>query len=196
MLINDAFKLTYLIDMLKYYQWRKNMSTKFALLGLLNIKSMSAYEIEKFAKESIGYFWNESYSNVHRTLKNLTEENLITKVPELGSRNKKYYQITDHGKQSLSNWLSNHQHTTIYRDELLLKVFVSKKSDYPYILEDLKNVLNDSYNQKQIFEELQKYVSNKNDNISFGLVLSYGMMQLDLSIEWLNKAIKTIEENL
>jgi len=37
------------------------MSTKFALLGLLNIKKMSAYDLEKFAKETIGYFWNESY---------------------------------------------------------------------------------------------------------------------------------------
>ena len=32
------------------------MSTKFALLDLLSIKKMSAYELAKFAKESIGYF--------------------------------------------------------------------------------------------------------------------------------------------
>jgi DNA-binding PadR family transcriptional regulator len=32
------------------------MSTKYALLGLLNIRKMSAYDLAKFAKESIGYF--------------------------------------------------------------------------------------------------------------------------------------------
>lgn len=53
------------------------MSTKFALLDLLDIHKMSAYDLEKFAKESIGYFWNESYSNVHRTLNKLAEERLV-----------------------------------------------------------------------------------------------------------------------
>lgn len=40
---------------------------------------MSAYGLSKFAKESIGYFWNESYSNVHRTLNILTKEKAIKK---------------------------------------------------------------------------------------------------------------------
>ncbi len=109
------------------------MSTKFALLGLLNIKKMSAYDLAKFAKESIGYFWNESYSNVHRTLQILAAEKLIQKLPEKGDRNKNIFEITELGREALSEWLSNHQYTTIYRDELLLKLFVSKgKIILPY----------------------------------------------------------------
>ena len=82
---------------------------------------MTAYELVKFANESIGFFWNESYSNVHRTLNLLAEENLIEKLPEKGSRNKNIYAINDRGGRRCQ-WLSNHQHTTIYRDELLLKL--------------------------------------------------------------------------
>jgi len=172
------------------------MSTKFALLGLLNIRKMSAYDLAKFAKESIGYFWNESYSNVHRTLKMLADEDLIKKLPGKGSRNKNTFEITDLGRQVLSEWLSNHEHTTIYRDELLLKLFVSKRNDYPVVLEDLKNLLEELLLQRQVYSELQEFVSAKPENLSYDLVLDYGIMQNEVTIEWLKKTIKKIEEAL
>jgi DNA-binding PadR family transcriptional regulator len=172
------------------------MSTKFALLGLLSIKKMSAYELAKFAKESIGYFWNESYSNVHRTLKVLADEKLIRKMPKRGSRNKIIFEITHEGKEALSQWLSNHEHTTIYRDELMLKVFVSKKEDYPAILEDLKNVLDESIALQQVYAGIKQSIADKPDNLSYDLTIDYGMMYNEFTIEWLKKAIQRIEETL
>jgi DNA-binding PadR family transcriptional regulator len=172
------------------------VSTKFALLGLLNIKKMSAYDLAKFAKESIGYFWNESYSNVHRTLKILSDERLIDKLPEKGSRNKSIYEITDLGRKTLSEWLSNHEHTTIYRDELLLKLFVSKHNDYPALLIDLRNALNELKERKQVYSELQEFVSTRPDNLSYDLVLDYGIVENEATIKWLEKTIKRIEETL
>jgi len=172
------------------------VSTKFALLGLLNIKKMSAYDLAKFAKESIGYFWNESYSNVHRTLKILADEKLIKKMAEKGSRNKNLFEITDLGRQSLSKWLSNHQYTIIYRDELLLKLFVSKNNDYPAIVIDLKNVLKELLVQRQVYSELQEFIATRPENLSYDLVLDYGILQNDVTIKWLEKAIIKIEETL
>jgi PadR family transcriptional regulator AphA len=172
------------------------VSTKFALLGLLNIKKMSTYDLAKFAKESIGNFWNESYSNVHRTLKILSDEKLIKKLPEKGSRNKNIYEITEQGRQVLSEWLSNHEHTTIYRDELLLKLFVSKRNDYPALLIDLKNLLDDLLVQRQVYSELQEFISTKQENLSYDLVLDYGIVENETTIEWLKKTINRIEETL
>lgn len=170
------------------------MSTKFALLGLLNIKKMSAYELAKFAKESIGYFWNESYSNVHRTLKILADEKLITKMPQKGGRNKDTFEITSLGRQALSEWLSNHEHTTIYRDELLLKLFVSKSSDYPALLEDLKTALDEMLAQRQVYSELRAFVATRPENLSYELALDYGIVQNETTISWLEKTIKKMEE--
>ena len=172
------------------------MSTKFALLGLLNIRKMSAYDLAKFAKETISFFWNESYSNVHRTLKILDDEKLIQKSPEKGSRNKLTYEITALGKEALSEWLSNHQSTTIYRDELLLKLFVSHRDDYPALLKDLEKVLNDLLAQGQVYSEIKETVFSKVNNLSFDLALDYGIMQNEVTIEWLKKSIKKIEEAL
>lgn len=172
------------------------MSTKFALLGLLNIRKMSAYDLAKFAKDYIGFFWNESYSNVHRTLRILADEKLIQKLPETGSRNKAVYEITPLGKEALSEWLANHQYSTIYRDELLLKLFVSHRDDYPALLEDLQNVLNDLLAQRQVYSQIKETVLTKVNNLSFDLALDYGIMQNEITVEWLKKSIKIIEEAL
>jgi PadR family transcriptional regulator AphA len=172
------------------------MSTKYALLGLLNIRKMSAYDLAKFAKDYIGFFWNESYSNVHRTLRILTDEKLIHKSPEIGSRNKAVYEITPLGQEALSEWLSNHQYTTIYRDELLLKLFVSHRDDYPALLEDLKNALNELLAQGLVYSEIKESVLTNVNNLSFDLALDYGIMQNEVTIEWLKKSIKIIEEAL
>ena len=171
------------------------MSTKFALLGLLNIKKMSAYDLEKFAKETIGYFWNESYSNIHRTLKILSDEKLIKKLPEKGSRNKNIFEITGHGQQALSQWLTNHQHTTIYRDELLLKLFVSSPKDYPALAEDLKNVLSKLQEQEEVYAKLQKLLNSKPNNLSYDLVLQYGIVENKATIAC-SDAIHKIERLL
>jgi DNA-binding PadR family transcriptional regulator len=172
------------------------MSTKYALLGLLNIRKMSAYDLAKFAKDYIDFFWNESYSNVHRTLRILADEKLIHKSPEIGSRNKAVYEITPLGQEALSEWLSNHQYTTIYRDELLLKLFVSHRDDYPALLEDLKNALNDLLAQGLVYSEIKESVLTNVNNLSFDLALDYGIMQNEVTIEWLKKSIKIIEEAL
>jgi PadR family transcriptional regulator AphA len=172
------------------------MSTKFALLGLLNIRKMSAYDLAKFAKESIGYFWNESYSNVHRTLKILADEKLIKKMPEKESRNKNVFEITQLGREALSEWLSNHEYTIIYRDELLLKLFVSKSGDYPALLIDLKNVLEELLLQRQVYSELQAFVATRPENLSYELALDYGIVQNETTIDWLKKAINKMEETL
>ncbi len=163
---------------------------------MLSIKKTSAYELAKFAKESIGYFWNESYSNVHRTLNILVDEKLVEKLPEKGSRNKNLFEITDLGRQALSAWLSNHEYTIIYRDELLLKLFVSKSSDYPAILIDLKNVLADLEARQQVYLEMQKMISTKPESLSYDLVLEYGIVENEATIRWLKKTIKRIEESL
>ncbi len=172
------------------------MSTKFAMLGLLNLKPMSAYELERFAKESIGYFWNESYSNVHRTLKLLADAKLVKRIPETGSRNKVTYQITSNGKHALSEWLSNHQNSSIYRDELLLKLFVSGRNDYPAILEDLRLTLDELSAQNDVYYEIKKSLADIPDNLSYDLAVDYGIMQGATAIEWIKTAIERIEESL
>ncbi len=61
---------------------------------------------------------------------------------------------------------------------------------------DLKNALNDLSIQQQVYFELQEYISTRPENFSYDLVLDYGIVQNEATIEWLKKTIKRIEEIL
>ena len=105
-------------------------ATQAALLGMLSIKPMSAYEIEKFSKESIGFFWNESYGNIHKNLKKLHSENLVQIIESNNNRRSKtVYLISALGQRKLTYWIEHKPKETIIRDELLLKVFMSSEEN-------------------------------------------------------------------
>jgi DNA-binding PadR family transcriptional regulator len=105
-------------------------STTYAILGLLTIKPMSAYELVKFSKETIGFFWNESYGNIHKNLKNLLDEGWVDLLQDQSDpRGKKTYAINLAGRQQLGDWLASPPEEVLLRDELLLKLFVSEQKD-------------------------------------------------------------------
>lgn len=99
--------------------------TQYAILGILSISPMSGYDIKKFIEISIGYFWNENFGHIYPVLKRLKSEGLVTKhIEEADLRpNRNVYTITDKGKETLSQWLSEDPQNTPYRDEMLFKLF-------------------------------------------------------------------------
>ena len=48
--------------------------------------------------------------------------------------------------------------------------------------------------QRQVYAGLQELLSSRVDNLSFDLVLEYGIVRNEVTIEWLKKTIQTIEE--
>ena len=51
---------------------------KYAILGLLNQKSMSGYELSSEFESALNEFWNAKHSQIYPELKKLTEEGMIT----------------------------------------------------------------------------------------------------------------------
>ena len=78
----------------------------------------------------------------------------------------------------------------------MLKLFVSNKQDYPALLMDLKNLLQELEGQQEIYFIMRESIPSIKKNLSFDLVLDYGIVQNDLTIKWLKNTIKKIEETL
>ena len=79
---------------------------------------------------------------------------------------------------------------------MLLKLFVSKKNEYPAILEDLRHTLEELLAQRQVYAGLQEFIASKPENLSYQLALDYGIVQNEVTIQWLKETIKKIEETL
>ncbi len=103
-------------------------ATRYVILGLLSEEPMTGYDIKKMVDLRFRYFWNESYGQIYPELKKLTEEGLAEPVePEKGQsesgRPKKFYGITDSGKESFSEWMNITPEYEKQRFEFLLKIY-------------------------------------------------------------------------
>ena len=59
----------------------KNKS-RYALLGVLSMKSCSGYDIKKFCDKTISHFWNENFGHIYPVLSELQKEGLISQVEQ------------------------------------------------------------------------------------------------------------------
>lgn len=61
------------------------------------------------------------------------------------------------------------------------------------LLIDLKCVLDELMEQQEVYVDLQTSVTSEEDNLSYDLVLDYGIVQNDAAIAWLEKTIQIVE---
>ena len=72
---------------------------KYAILGLLNRKNMTGYDLSK-------EFWNAKHSQIYPELKSLSENGLVRYEVEITGNvlEKKVYSITEKGREDFYKW--------------------------------------------------------------------------------------------
>src|SRR5215471_19094084 len=100
-------------------------SASHSLLGILSLGAMSGYDIRKFVKENLGYFWKESYGQIYPMLKRMAAQKLVEMRVERnsGKPDRRVYSLTSTGRTELENWLAKPPLLPSPRNELLLKLF-------------------------------------------------------------------------
>ena len=74
---------------------------KYAILGLVNRKPLTGYDITKAFNEGLVEFWYAKHSQIYPELKRLTDEDLISyeTIIQGEKLEKKLYTITPKGKK-------------------------------------------------------------------------------------------------
>ena len=80
---------------------------KHGILGLLNYGEMTGYEIMTAFRDSLGFFWTASTSQIYRELQTLRDRGFATDrlVVQDAKPDKKVFSITEEGKRELRRWL-------------------------------------------------------------------------------------------
>src|SRR5438445_11422066 len=130
---------------------RENKS-KYALLGILSLHSMSGYDIKKTIEASLSNFWSESYGQIYPILKSLVADGLATVSVEAqtGKPDRHVYALTEAGRAELKRWLRKPVEHEVGRSEILLKLFFGWQAP---VQESLRNV--------EEFRELQQQLLHK-----------------------------------
>src|SRR4051794_40097055 len=99
-------------------------TTSYAMLGMLAIRSWSAYELAKHLDRSLRPLWPRARSNLFNEPKKLVVHGLAIASDEAtGRRPRTLYTITPAGRRALREWLATPGEGPILEFEQLLKVF-------------------------------------------------------------------------
>jgi len=169
---------------------------KFAILGLLNRKPMTGYDIGKEFNFQIAEFWSAKHSQIYPELKKLVDEKLIVYDIEITGDvlEKKVYNITEKGKKDFLKWLKKDEPMeqtpkNIFR----LRMYFSNNLDLSTRLHLLEQQLS-QHNERLTFlyTQLEPYNGTPPvDSDAFGdfLVLNGAIIREESTIKWLNLCI-------
>ncbi len=101
------------------------MSLDYAILGFLNYRPYSGYDLKKIFDKFVRHFWPADQSQIYRTLARMNEKGLVeTEVIRQGSRpDRKEYHITSLDCDELRQWLVTPLTTDENRSAGMIQVF-------------------------------------------------------------------------
>jgi PadR family transcriptional regulator, regulatory protein AphA len=101
-------------------------TTSYAILGLLALRPWTTYELAKQVRRSLGWFWPRAERKLYDEPKRLVAAGLATSTSEMtGARPRTLYEITDHGRAALRDWLDEPPAAPSLEFEGMIKVFFS-----------------------------------------------------------------------
>lgn len=171
--------------------------TQFAVLGCLNIRSMSAYEVKQFMARSTQYFWMEHEAQLYPTLKKLTVNQLVNAKEEAAQKSgvRIIYEITDKGLEALRDWLCRKTDTAPYRNEFLLKLFFGNEMDQLVLVERIKEYQTEAKSNLSYFQSIAQESGNapvKRQPYILATI-KYGIHIMKAEIAWCDEVIQLIK---
>ena len=179
------------------------MSLSFGILGFLNYKPMSGYDLVKAFESSLEFFWHAQNSHIYLELKKLEKKGYICGETIIQSERptKKIFSITDAGREAFINWLAegNEEDVTHFKSTFLIKVFFSGNVPPVQSVNMLKNFKADceAYLKKMdsVPKSIEYYGANKEDyqTIYWQFTADFGYSFIRTCIEWAERCIEKLE---
>ncbi len=130
------------------------MSMKHALLGFLNYKPMTGYELKQVFDSTVHFLWNAELSQIYPALKTMERDGLLTMhiEPQQDRPNRKVYEITELGHQALVDWMEEPTDLPIMKDAFLIKMFFGAVLDPDTVRKHLEHQLEAHRERLQLYE--------------------------------------------
>ena len=171
---------------------------KYAILGLLNQKNMTGYDITKEFEETLCEFWSAKHSQIYPELKSLNEQGMVEYKIEISGTvlEKKLYSITELGKKDFMKWLESVINIPpTFKDEFRLQLFFSDCLSEEMRINLITNHLNQHKERLEHLKNNQKkfsYIIPEKNTNSFSdyLVLMGAIMREENTCKWLEKCLE------
>jgi DNA-binding PadR family transcriptional regulator len=168
------------------------------LLGLLTIESMSGYDLGQTIRESIGYFWNESYGQIYPNLKKLAAAGFVTSKIERqkGRPDRHIYSITKKGRERLAKWLAVPPQPEIPRNEMLLKLFFGAQGSPEIPIGYLERMAETERGLLERFRQIHAAITtNKqySDTPYWKMAARFGEIEIEAHMRWAEETLTELK---
>jgi DNA-binding PadR family transcriptional regulator len=178
------------------------MSLEHAILGFLNYRPFSGYDLKKIFDTSVRHFWPADQSQIYRTLNRLAEKGYAEmEVVEQEDRpDRKEYSITPAGREELHRWLVTPLPLGDPRSAPMIQVFFAGQLSNEEIVQMYRRVADtmrmglEQYDQiPQDMEGYSDYVHSRREFFFWMQTLEIGKMTARTNLEWIENVIRQIE---
>ena len=105
---------------------------EFVILGLLALRAMTVYEINKALKRGVSLFYSASFGSINAAIGRLLEKGWIFSEEKVeNGRNKKIFHLMPAGREAFLDWLNSDIETEKVKDPGLTRLYFMGFSSAP-----------------------------------------------------------------
>ncbi|GAB2495593.1 hypothetical protein GCM10027063_38420 [Promicromonospora xylanilytica] len=115
------------------------MALDALILGLLDLKPMTGYDLKKTFDGTVAHFWSADQAQIYRTLARLERDGLVAVrvIPQPGRPDRREHRLTDEGRASLAAWLRSPLPDEKPREPFLGRLFLVGRENDPDLVRAL-----------------------------------------------------------
>jgi DNA-binding PadR family transcriptional regulator len=181
------------------------MSLGNALLGLLDHRPMTGYDLKKMLDHPIGFFWVAQMSQIYRELNKLEEKGLVKSEiePQEKRPDRKVYQITKEGQETFLHWLNKFPNrlSELYRSRFLMRIFFSSRIKLEELAFEIMRYKKEIEEQLRYLSKVEQWIKDysrekkfKEDAFYWSLIVKKEYKSITAGIEWADECLQLIEQ--
>ncbi|HME44034.1 MAG TPA: PadR family transcriptional regulator [Syntrophorhabdales bacterium] len=182
------------------------MSLPHALLGLINYRAATGYELKQTFSKSIHFFWDATLPQIYRTLNDMEAKAWLSSTfkHQEGKPSRKVYRVTQAGVKELKRWLAAPTEPPEPRLAVLVKTFFGNQLEPRLLAEVLKQwcdyhrKLLKTYEEKvvPVIARKAELMGADNDARYWGFTLDYGRRYAKMNIEWCEATMEALRRKV
>ncbi len=103
---------------------------EFVILGLLALRAMTVYEINKALERGVSLFYSASFGSINAAIGKMLEKGWISGQEAVeNGRNKRVFHLTPAGRQAFQDWLASEIEAEKVKDPALTRLYFLGFSD-------------------------------------------------------------------
>jgi len=177
------------------------MSLEHAILGFLNYRPYSGYDLKKIFDTSVRHFWPADQSQIYRTLSRMSEKGWteIEVIRQETRPDRKLYHITPAGEGELRRWLLTPLPPEENRSADMIQVFFAAQLSNEEILGNFERAaafmragLEQYAHTPRNIEAYSQYTNSPREFFFWMLTLDVGVFTLQSNLEFIENLIQRI----